>query len=82
MKNNLQDYTEIEFFELLNKGFDGELGLKESDDLVEFLNRSKYPKGAMIIINPSSVGIEDDPKAIVEELKRWYSENDLPCFKE
>jgi hypothetical protein len=83
MRNSLQEYTKNEFLELLTRSFTpGGMDLKESDDLIDFLDNTQYPRGHMILINPSSFGIEDSPSAIVDEICRWYSKNSLPCFKE
>lgn len=81
MKNKLQDYTEIEFFELLQNLYDDKLSTEEMEEMIEFLDKTEYPKGSMLLINPSSLGIEDEASAIVEELRRWHGVNGLKCFK-
>lgn len=83
MKSSLQDYTELDFLNLLidseKDDFDDEL----LDELVDFFNSViRHPKGSALLTHPSMVGIDDTPEAIIVELKRWYSEQGLPCFKE
>ena len=83
MKNKLQDYTESEFLQLLLAS--GELDFSDDDleDLVIFFNEKiNHPKGSSLLTHPSMVGIEDSPEAIIEELKRWYTENGQDCFKD
>ncbi|TOH16460.1 bacteriocin immunity protein [Vibrio parahaemolyticus] len=81
MKNNLQEYTELEFLDLLARSMD--FDEKESDEVVCFFNEKiKHPKGSALLTHPSMLGLEDTPESIINEIKRWYASQGLPCFKE
>ncbi|WP_255555425.1 bacteriocin immunity protein [Enterovibrio paralichthyis] len=83
MKSSLSDYTEKEFLELLLSTEDDDFPDDDLDKLVYFFNKSTvHPKGSALLTHPTMVGIEDSPEAIVTELKRWYSEHGIPCFKD
>ncbi|MGF1727948.1 bacteriocin immunity protein [Photobacterium nomapromontoriensis] len=86
-KNKLSDYTEQEFLDLLEKGFDGSFTPDEldkyTDELVLFMKfNTEYPQGSDLLFCPRKLGIEDSSEAVIEELKRWYTEQGLPCFKD
>lgn len=83
MKSGLLDYTEKEFLALLLSAEDDDFPDDELDKLVYFFNKSTaHPRGSALLTHPTMVGIEDSPEAIIAELKRWYSEQGMPCFKE
>ncbi len=84
MKNSLQDYTEQEFLDELTKILDDDDKYDPSliDDLVEYFNtKIAHPSGSALITHPSHVGIDDTTDAIISEIKRWYAEQGLECFK-
>ncbi len=82
MKNKLQDYTEEEFYALLERSEEIDFPEKELDELVVFFNTEvAHPKGSDLIMTPTALGIEDSPEAIINEIKRWYKDNGLPLFK-
>ncbi len=82
MKNDIQDYTEAEFLAVVEHVYSDNSTDEEVEDLVHFFNNTQYPRGSTIITHPDIIGIKDQPVAIVEEIKRWYSQNNLTCFKE
>ncbi len=82
MKDSLLDYTESEFLELIQNAHSGTALDQEVEDLVGFLDTTTYPDGSALLTHPRMIGIEDTPEAIILELKRWYDEQGLPCFKE
>ncbi|MIG40630.1 bacteriocin immunity protein [Salmonella enterica subsp. enterica] len=86
-KNNLEDYTEDEFIELLNNFFEppeelhGDKLSKFIGDLVShFIRITQHPDGSDLIFYPSE-DREDNPQGIVDELKRWRASQGLGCFK-
>ncbi|WP_394167986.1 bacteriocin immunity protein [Photobacterium piscicola] len=83
MKSSLQDYSELEFLDLLSRSEEYDFDDKELDKLIYFFNKKiKHPKGSALITHPTICGIEDSPQAVVSELKRWYQEQGLPLFKD
>ncbi|GAB7229897.1 bacteriocin immunity protein [Vibrio rotiferianus] len=83
MKNRLQDYTESEFLQLLLASEELDFSDEGLDDLVNFFNEKvDHPKGSALLTHPTMLGIEDSSEAIIEELKRWYTEKGQPCFKD
>ncbi|HBC3835328.1 bacteriocin immunity protein [Vibrio parahaemolyticus] len=83
MLNNLYDYTESEFLKLLVESETDDYDPSKLDELVLFFNETvKHPDGSDLLMYPSSCGIEDNPNAVIAELKRWYASQGLPCFKE
>ncbi|MDO6709068.1 bacteriocin immunity protein [Photobacterium sp. 1_MG-2023] len=82
MKNDISEYSEQEFFELVKKPFARGCDPDFLDELLYFFNsKLQHPKGSSLVTHPTMVGIEDSPEAVVAELKRWYAEQGLPCFK-
>ncbi|WP_036759461.1 bacteriocin immunity protein [Photobacterium halotolerans] len=80
MKNSLQEYTESEFFEILEQTIDADE--EDVDVLLDFFDEKvQHPKGYGLLTHPTMCGIEDSPQAVINELKRWYAEQGLPCFK-
>ncbi len=81
LKNKISDYTEIEFIELL----EAYMTCSEEDDdifLDWFEEKVIHPKSSDLLTHPTICGIEDSPKAMTAEIKRWYVVQGLPCFKE
>ena len=81
IKNSLDEYTETEFLNLL---IETESGCPPEviDKLVYFFKYNiKHPDGSDLLMYPTRCGIEDSSEAVISELKRWYAEQGLPCFK-
>ncbi|MCG9749552.1 bacteriocin immunity protein [Vibrio brasiliensis] len=82
MKNSLQEYTESELLGLLVKSEGIDFGEKELDELVDFFNEKiEHPSGSDLITPPTMLGIEDSSEAVIQELKRWYENKGIQCFK-
>lgn len=80
-KHRLSDYSEYEFLVLLKQFWDEELTEEEEDEFVySFNNIVEHPEKSDLIFYPSD-DREDSPEGVVKEIKRWYSEHGLPCFK-
>lgn len=79
--NDLSEYTESEFLELLKETMTA--NEKDAITLVVWFGENiSHPNGSGLITHPSMCGIEDTPEAMVAEIKRYYVEQGLPCFKE
>ena len=82
MRDSLHDYTEQEFLELLLESEADDFDPEKLDELVAFLNtKVSHPSGSDLIMYPTMLGLEDSSEAAVHELKRWYTEQGIPCFK-
>ncbi|KUI99226.1 hypothetical protein VRK_17050 [Vibrio sp. MEBiC08052] len=80
-KKLLEDYTESEFLELVTNISDANGSEQELDEMVEhFTQIVKHPESNGLIFYPPE-NREDSPEAVVAEIKRWYMEQGLPCFK-
>ncbi|NAX45441.1 bacteriocin immunity protein [Photobacterium halotolerans] len=79
-KESLQDYTESEFVHLLQNFIGAEEN--DADAIVDWLDENiQHPEDYGLVTHPTECGIDDSPEAMVAELKRWYAEQGLPCFK-
>ena len=81
MKKRIQDYTESDFLHIIHNVHSGAATDQEVEDLVEFFDTTQHPEGSALLTHCNMLGIEDSPKSIIEELKRWYKEQNLPLFK-
>ncbi|KDM90417.1 bacteriocin immunity protein [Photobacterium galatheae] len=82
MKNELIQYTEQDFLGLVKEPYDENCDDQLVEELLVFFNEMiRHPKGSVLITHPMMCGIEDSPEAVIAELKRWYAEQGLPCFK-
>ncbi len=83
VKANLQNYNENEFYDLLESAYSGKISDEKLDSLVYFFSTSiKHPGKRSLIVDPELCGIEDSPEAVITEIKRWYAEQGLKCFKD
>ncbi|WP_425608797.1 bacteriocin immunity protein [Vibrio brasiliensis] len=41
----------------------------------------EHPSGSDLITPPTMLGIEDSSEAVIQELKRWYENKGIQCFK-
>nr|WP_050115280.1 bacteriocin immunity protein [Yersinia thracica] len=83
MKNNISDYTELEF---LNFVKDIYYDTYSSEDehvkaVLQFEILTEHPDGSDLIYYPND-NREDNPESIVAEVKKWRAENGKPGFKE
>ncbi|HBC3529436.1 TPA: bacteriocin immunity protein [Vibrio parahaemolyticus] len=82
LKSNISDYTYSEFKDFINLICDNDLSESEENKLVlHFSKIVKHPDGTDLIFWPKP-GQDDSPEGIVNEIKRWYASQGLPCFKE
>ncbi|MBU3057302.1 MAG: bacteriocin immunity protein [Pseudomonas indica] len=83
MGNQLSDYTEGEFLELLRKIFNAEYPTaNEYDEAVDHVVKLiGHPTGTDIIFYPSSEA-EDSPEGVLKVVKEWRATNGLPGFRE
>ncbi|MBD8514573.1 bacteriocin immunity protein [Photobacterium sp. CAU 1568] len=82
MLNKFTDYTEAEFQILLDKIYAENRDDNLLDEVVYYFNSEIiHPEGSALLTHPTMIGIEDSPEAVISELKRWYAEQGLPCFK-
>ncbi|HBC3474367.1 TPA: bacteriocin immunity protein [Vibrio parahaemolyticus] len=83
MKNSLCDYKESEFLAILIESEAADYDSSQLDELVLFFNEAvEHPDGSDLLMYPTVCGIDDNPQAIISEIKRWYQSQGLPCFKE
>lgn len=81
-KTSIEEYTETEFLQLITDIFDANGSEKQVDKWVQHFNSIvAHPDKSDLIFYPSD-DREDSPEGVINELKRWYSENNLLCFKE
>ncbi len=89
-KDEIEDYTEREFIELLgeftnptgdNAQLKGEELDKYWDDLEEHLTRiTQHPLMSNLIYYPAKKG-DDEPENILKIVKEWRRSQGLPCLK-
>lgn len=83
----LNDYTENEFYEFL-LGIcraDGRLYPTERSHInavLEFERLTGHPAGSDLIYRAKKLGIEETPRGMLNEVKRWRAEQGLPGFKD
>ncbi len=83
LKNSISDYTEKEFTELLEMFMNSKPSEEGDAVFFDWLKKKvSHPKRCDLLTHPTMCGIEDSPKAMTAEIKRWYEEQGLPCFKE
>ncbi|MBE3681836.1 MULTISPECIES: bacteriocin immunity protein [Vibrio] len=89
LKDQLQDYTESEFYRLLEDFFEdtdtNDLPNTEYDKHISklaehFANIVDHPEGNGLIFHPVA-GREDSPRGVIEEIKNWYKAQGKQCFK-
>ncbi|HCB1572256.1 TPA: bacteriocin immunity protein [Klebsiella quasipneumoniae] len=82
LKNKLEDYTEAEFLEFLNKIWNIDVSSEEEHDkLIEHFSKiTEHPQGNGLIFYPDG-SREDSPEGVVKEVKEWRAANGKPGFK-
>ncbi|MDO6709075.1 bacteriocin immunity protein [Photobacterium sp. 1_MG-2023] len=81
LKNSITEYSESEFLNFIELICDNDLTEKEEDALIRhFAKVVHHPSGTDLIFWPKE-GDDDSPEGILLEIKRWYAEQGLPCFK-
>lgn len=82
LKSAINEYTEQEFLEVLNRLFDGQCSTEEEyHSLIEHVEQiSQHPKGNEILFYPAA-GVDDSPEGVLQVIKEWRVSNGLPGFK-
>ncbi|OOF32637.1 bacteriocin immunity protein [Salinivibrio costicola] len=89
LKDQLQDYTEEEFYRFLEDFFEdtdtNDLSDEEYDKHISklaehFTRLVEHPDGNGLIFHPSE-DREDSPNGIISEIKAWYQKQGKICFK-
>lgn len=87
LKEKLEDYTELEFLELLAELFENkhDLGADEYEKITTTLINhvvtvTEHPEKSDLLCYPPK-GRDDSPKGILEEVKKWRALNGKPGFK-
>ena len=82
IKDDLSDYTEQEFINLLERIVGNEGSEKEESKLVPHFNLiCGHPRGSDLIFHPEN-GADDSAQGIIESLKKWRSDHGLSGFKQ
>ncbi|WMJ02154.1 bacteriocin immunity protein [Pseudomonas chlororaphis subsp. aurantiaca] len=85
MKNNLSDYTEAEFIELLEalrkEDMEAETDIRADALLLHFKKVSQHPTGSDLIYYPEN-GSSGSPEEVTQIVKDWRIANGFPGFKE
>ncbi|HCE7029218.1 TPA: bacteriocin immunity protein [Pseudomonas aeruginosa] len=86
MKNNISDYTELEFLEFTRNIYKSNNEIYPTEDshikaVLEFERLTEHPSGSDLLYYPDE-NREDSPEGIVKEVKEWRAANGLPGFKE
>lgn len=88
LKKMLQDYSELEFTELLNefyanpKNLQGEQYRAHIEKLADHFDAIvDHPDKSDLIYFPAP-GVEDTPEGVISVIKTWLRENGKPGFRE
>lgn len=81
LRDSLEDYTEVEFLELINIIVSAEGTDEYQDELLEnFIATTGHPDGSDLIYYPENPE-DGTPESIVRIVKEWRLSEGLPCFK-
>lgn len=80
-KAHLNEYSEHEFLEALKAFWSGGMREAEENDFMQRFNEIiEHPERSDLIFYP--LGNRDDsPEGVIDELKRWYGEQEKACFR-
>ncbi|EKN3725090.1 TPA: bacteriocin immunity protein [Yersinia enterocolitica] len=82
LKNKLEEYTTMEFLNLLEKIWRIDVSEEEHDNLIRHVaSITEYPAGTDLFFYPEA-GSEHSPEGILDFIKKWRAENGKPGFKE
>ena len=82
LKNKLEEYTTMEFLNLLEKIWRIDVSEEEHDNLIRHVARiTEYPAGTDLFFYPEA-GRAHSPEGILDFIKKWRAENGKPGFKE
>ncbi|CAH1544989.1 colicin-E8 immunity protein [Vibrio harveyi] len=81
LHDRLEDYTELEFLELLNTIISAEGSDEYQDELLEnFIATTEHPEGSDLIYYPENPE-DGKSESIVRIVKEWRLSQGLPGFK-
>ncbi|MGJ0628263.1 bacteriocin immunity protein [Xenorhabdus bovienii] len=82
LKNNISDYTESEFLNLLKIIFESDTETEEEHHLLvnHFEKITEHPSGSDLIYYPEE-GKDDSPEGVLKVVKEWRATNGKPLFK-
>ncbi len=89
LDDQIQNYTEAEFYRFLEDFFEdtdtNDLSDVEYDKHISklaahFSKIVNHPDGHGLIFHPS-LGREDTPNGVIQEIKQWYKKQGIPLFK-
>lgn len=83
LNENLEDYTEQQFLELVTKIWAGEIKSEKEQTLLvrHFEKITEHPRRNGVIFHPDPE-MEDSPQGIVDFIKNWRATNGKPGFKQ
>ena len=82
LKNKIEDYTELEYNNLISRLFEGNYSSEREHDAIvdNIVDTSEHPNGTNILYYPEE-GVEDSPTGVLEAIKAWRAANGKPGFK-
>ncbi|MFJ4350848.1 bacteriocin immunity protein [Pseudomonas sp. NPDC089428] len=83
---SIADYTEEEFLSFVSGIYHADPHLYPTEKshvnaVFEFERLTEHPLGADLLTKPTKNGFKDTPQDMVNEVKRWRSEQGLAGFK-
>lgn len=83
LKQQIQDYTESEFFNFVKMIWDADVSEPEHDALIMHFDKiCQHPMGTDLLFYSNDVGNEASPQDVVAALKAFRAYKNLPGFKE
>jgi len=81
-RNRLEEYTEVEYLELIECLFEAKYSSEnEHDEIVDHIViTSEHPDETGVLYDPRK-GIEDSPQGVINAIKQWRLANGKPGFK-
>ncbi|MBY7785640.1 bacteriocin immunity protein [Vibrio fluvialis] len=82
MKNDISEYNQSEFFQLVNKIYVDDYATEQEhiDAVLHFEEMTGHPDGSDLIYYPENPE-DGTPENIVKIIKEWRLSQGLPCFK-
>lgn len=82
LKNKIEDYTELEYNNLISRLFEGNYSSEREHDAIvdNIVDTSEHPNGTNILYYPEE-GVEDSPTGVLEAIKAWRAANGKTGFK-
>ncbi|MBD9657480.1 bacteriocin immunity protein [Pseudomonas sp. PDM12] len=82
MSSKLEEFTEAEFLEFVEKVCAADFETEEQNDAAvrNFVAIAEHPSGTDLLFYPAPTR-PDTPEGIVQEIKEWRAANGKPLFK-